>query len=55
MRLVIQKVLGKDATKQFQKYHRDGILLPYRERLVVGTLGGEERSKGWLGFLRGKS
>ncbi|OAL50091.1 cytochrome b5, partial [Pyrenochaeta sp. DS3sAY3a] len=34
---LIQKVGGKDATKQFQKFHRDALLLRYEE-LVVGRV-----------------
>lgn len=53
--LVLQKVAGKDATKQFQKYHRDGILLRYKDRLVVGVLADGEKKRGLFGFLKAKS
>jgi len=39
---ILQKVAGKDATKQFRKYHRDAILIRFRDDLKVGVLGTEE-------------
>ncbi|OBT58395.1 hypothetical protein VE04_00784 [Pseudogymnoascus sp. 24MN13] len=35
---VMQTVSGKDATKKFQKYHRDAILNKHREELQIGSL-----------------
>jgi hypothetical protein len=34
----MQTVSGKDATKKFQKYHRDAILNKHREELQIGSL-----------------
>jgi hypothetical protein len=31
-------VAGKDATKQFWKYHNDGVLKKYGSKLLVGTV-----------------
>lgn len=39
---VLQKLAGKDATKQFRKYHRDAMLLRFKDELRVGVLGEEE-------------
>ncbi|OCK79485.1 cytochrome b5-like Heme/Steroid binding domain-containing protein, partial [Lepidopterella palustris CBS 459.81] len=36
---VLQKLAGKDATKQFRKYHRDAMLLRFKDELRVGVLG----------------
>ncbi|PGG98297.1 hypothetical protein AJ80_09558 [Polytolypa hystricis UAMH7299] len=35
---VLQRVAGKDASKQFWKYHNEGILKKYRAQLQVGSL-----------------
>lgn len=35
---VLQRVAGKDASKQFWKYHNDGILKKYKAQLQVGSL-----------------
>lgn len=35
---VLQKVAGKDASKQFWKYHNEAILKKYKEQLQVGSL-----------------
>jgi hypothetical protein len=35
--LVLQRVAGKDASKQFWKYHNEGILKKYK-RLQIGSL-----------------
>lgn len=35
---VLQRVAGKDASKQFWKYHNDGVLKKYRGRLQIGSL-----------------
>lgn len=42
---VIQRVGGKDATKQFQKYHRDAILNKYKQDLQVGTVEVDTKPK----------
>ncbi|PQE32866.1 cytochrome b5 protein [Rutstroemia sp. NJR-2017a WRK4] len=36
---ILKRVAGKDASKQFWKYHNDGVLKKYSERLKVGTVG----------------
>jgi hypothetical protein len=36
--LVLQRVAGKDASKQFWKYHNDSILKKYQKQLRVGSL-----------------
>lgn len=35
---ILQRVAGKDASKQFWKYHNDGILKKYKTKLQVGSL-----------------
>ncbi|KAF4126133.1 Acyl-CoA dehydrogenase related to the alkylation response protein AidB [Geosmithia morbida] len=35
---ILQRVAGKDASKQFWKYHNDSILNKYKGRLQVGSL-----------------
>lgn len=35
---ILQRVAGKDASKQFWKYHNDGILKKYQSKLLVGSL-----------------
>ncbi|KAH7126843.1 acyl-CoA dehydrogenase/oxidase [Dendryphion nanum] len=35
---IIQRVAGKDASKQFWKYHNEGILKKYQKQLQVGSL-----------------
>ena len=35
---VLQRVAGKDASKQFWKYHNEGILKKYKAQLQVGSL-----------------
>ena len=36
--LVLQRVAGKDASKQFWKYHNESILKKYKGQLQVGSL-----------------
>jgi hypothetical protein len=36
--IVLQRVAGKDASKQFWKYHNEGILKKYQKQLQVGSL-----------------
>jgi hypothetical protein len=38
---VLQRVAGKDASKQFWKYHNEGILKKYKSQLQIGSLGGK--------------
>src|ERR1700749_4389249 len=35
---VLQRVAGKDASKQFWKYHNEGILKKFKGELQVGSL-----------------
>jgi len=35
---VLQRVAGKDASKQFWKYHNESILKKYKPQLQVGSL-----------------
>lgn len=35
---ILTRVAGKDASKQFWKYHNDGILKKYKAKLLVGSL-----------------
>ncbi|KAF4637126.1 hypothetical protein G7Y89_g965 [Cudoniella acicularis] len=35
---ILTRVAGKDATKQFWKYHNEGILKKYKAKLQVGSL-----------------
>lgn len=35
---ILQRVAGKDASKQFWKYHNEGILKKYKGQLQVGSL-----------------
>ncbi|TIA23439.1 acyl-CoA dehydrogenase NM domain-like protein [Aureobasidium pullulans] len=35
---ILQRVAGKDASKQFWKYHNEGILKKYQKQLQVGSL-----------------
>lgn len=36
--IVLQRVAGKDASKQFWKYHNEGILKKYKGQLQIGSL-----------------
>jgi len=36
---ILKRVAGKDATKQFWKYHNEGVLKKYSERLRIGRVG----------------
>ncbi|MCJ1310839.1 hypothetical protein MMC25_004506 [Agyrium rufum] len=40
---IIKRVAGKDASKQFWKYHNESVLKKYQERLKVGQV--EEKAK----------
>jgi len=35
---ILQRVAGKDASKQFWKYHNDSILKKYQKQLQIGSL-----------------
>ncbi|EEQ27385.1 hypothetical protein McanMca71_005737 [Microsporum canis] len=40
---VLKRVIGKDASKQFWKYHGDNVLKKYGERLKVGEVKEEAK------------
>ncbi len=40
---ILKRVAGKDATKQFWKYHNESVLKKYSERLKIGTVGEKAR------------
>ncbi|KAK4498423.1 hypothetical protein PRZ48_011081 [Zasmidium cellare] len=35
---ILKRVGGKDASKQFWKYHNEGVLKKYSPKLKIGTL-----------------
>lgn len=35
---ILKRVAGKNATKQFWKYHNEGVLKKYAPKLKVGTV-----------------
>jgi cytochrome b involved in lipid metabolism len=35
---ILKRVAGKDATKQFWKYHNESVLKKYSPKLKVGTV-----------------
>jgi len=35
---ILKRVAGKDATKQFWKYHNEGVLKKYSPQLMIGTV-----------------
>ena len=42
-KIVLQRVAGKDASKQFWKYHNDSILKKYKKQLQVGSLDTKQK------------
>ncbi|KAF7908305.1 uncharacterized protein EAF01_004060 [Botrytis porri] len=36
---ILKRVAGKDASKQFWKYHNEGVLKKYGEKLKIGAVG----------------
>ncbi|KAH8820800.1 cytochrome b5-like heme binding domain-containing protein [Xylogone sp. PMI_703] len=40
---ILKRVAGKDASKQFWKYHNEGVLKKYSPKLKIGTV--EEKAK----------
>lgn len=40
---VLQRVAGKDASKQFWKYHNESILKKYKGQLLVGSLDSKKK------------
>ncbi len=41
---ILTRVAGKDASKQFWKYHNDGILKKYKAALQVGSLDSKKQA-----------
>ncbi|KAH7322772.1 acyl-CoA dehydrogenase [Stachybotrys elegans] len=42
---ILQRVAGKDASKQFWKYHNEGILNKYKTDLLVGSLDSKPKAE----------
>ena len=42
--VVLQRVAGKDASKQFWKYHNESILKKYKGQLQVGSLDTKKKA-----------
>lgn len=42
---ILQRVAGKDASKQFWKYHNEGILKKWHPKLHVGSLDSKPKPK----------
>ena len=42
---ILQRVAGKDASKQFWKYHNEGVLKKYKPQLHIGSLDSKPQSK----------
>jgi len=40
---ILKRVGGKDATKQFWKYHNDGVLKKWAPKLQIGTIKEEAK------------
>ncbi|KAH0613576.1 uncharacterized protein H6S33_005462 [Morchella sextelata] len=40
---ILKRVAGKDASKQFWKYHNEGVLKKYSEKLQIGTVKEEAK------------
>lgn len=40
---ILKRVAGKDATKQFWKYHNEGVLKKYSPKLKVGKVKEEAK------------
>ncbi|RPA75276.1 putative acyl-CoA dehydrogenase [Ascobolus immersus RN42] len=41
---ILQRVGGKDASKQFWKYHNEGILKKYKPKLLLGAIEGSAKA-----------
>lgn len=41
---ILQRVAGKDASKQFWKYHNESILKKYQKQLQVGSLDSKPKA-----------
>ena len=42
---ILQRVAGKDASKQFWKYHSEGVLKKYKPKLQIGSLDSKPKEK----------
>ena len=42
--VVLQRVAGKDASKQFWKYHNESILKKYKGQLQIGSLDSKKQA-----------
>lgn len=42
---ILQRVAGKDASKQFWKYHNEGILKKYKAELQIGSLDSKKAAE----------
>ncbi|KAL7268604.1 hypothetical protein RUND412_008768 [Rhizina undulata] len=40
---ILKRVAGKDASKQFWKYHNEGVLKKYSEKLKIGEVKEEAK------------
>jgi len=40
---ILKRVAGKDASKQFWKYHNEGVLKKFTPRLQIGTIKEEAK------------
>jgi len=40
---ILKRVAGKDATKQFWKYHNESVLKKYSPKLKIGSVGEKAR------------
>ncbi|PGH30803.1 hypothetical protein GX50_06431 [[Emmonsia] crescens] len=50
---ILLSVAGSDATKKFQKYHRQSILSKYKSKLLIGTVQEpQQRQKSIFGLLK---
>lgn len=41
---ILTRVAGKDASKQFWKYHNEGILKKFKPKLLVGSLDSKKQA-----------
>lgn len=44
MHIVVQRVGGKDASKQFWKYHNESILKKFKPKLQIGSLDSKKKA-----------
>jgi cytochrome b involved in lipid metabolism len=48
---ILKRVAGKDASKQFWKYHNESVLKKYGSKLQIGTV--KDAAKLWGGSIWG--